>query len=344
MKEMKILQAMNMVDDEYLEEMNVENKKEPGRKRNVLKLFLIAALVAVLGVGVFAHEYVTAGGDWFYSFFSAGDRLEVMGKLTENQKETLSRGMVEINQSVTVDGWTITMESGISDGYRMFVKYRIDGPEGVALDGEQYSLDGMVHYLTPDGEEIDFGTMGWHNGMIPDGNPNDNSTAGLFECTYTASDVDGFSFPDGFVWTYEIDAIWEDRVVDGDRSYRKLCEGKWKFEVVFDEEYIVAESVELVDEPVYCAATRLYKQHEFDVKVKVTSFELRGLTATVKYEKPVTGWWHGVSLKPIYIVLKDGTMIEAHMKCDSNRGDYKESLLGVDHPVAITDVDYIDFP
>ena len=70
MKEMKILQAMNMVDDEYLEEMNMENKKEPGRKRNVLKLFLIAALVAVLGVGVFAHEYVTAGGDWFYSFFS----------------------------------------------------------------------------------------------------------------------------------------------------------------------------------------------------------------------------------------------------------------------------------
>ena len=346
MKQMRILQAMNMVDDEYLEEMNPENKTEPRRKGKITKILLVAALIAVLGFGVLAHEYVEAGEDWFRSFFSAGDRLEVMGKLTDEQKAVLSRGMVKIDQSVTVDGWTITMESGISDGYRMFVKYRIDGPEGVVLDGEQYTMEGMPHYMTPDGKEIDFGTMGWHHERIPDDDPNDNSMAGLYECTYTSSNVDGFAFPDGFVWTYEIDAIWEDRVVDGEWTDRKLCEGKWKFEVVFNEEYIVAESVELVDEPVYCAATRLYKHHEFDVKVRVTSFELRALTATVRYEKPLTGWWHGVSLKPIYIVLKDGSVVEARW-ISSGRisgDDYYEAVMGFDRPVALADVDYIDFP
>ena len=344
MKQMRILQAMNMVDDAYLEEMSDMKGKEQRRKRKLITFVVIAAVVSLLGLGVFASEYSVLPEYWFHSFFSGDNRLEVMGKLTEKQQEVLSRGLVEIDQSVTVDGWTITLESGISDGYRMFVKYRIDGPEGVVLDGEQYSMDGMVHYMTLDGEEIDFGSMVFHHGMIPDDDPSDNSTAGLFECTYTASDAGGFSFPDGFVWTYEIDAIWEYGLAEGNRPDRKLCEGKWKFEVLFDEEYIVAESVELIDEPVCCTAKRMYRHHEFDVELKVISFELRALTATIKFDMPRTGMWEGIFIDPMYIVLKDGTAVEIQERVQSNCGDWIECLVTFDRPMSMADVAYIDFP
>ena len=66
MKQMRILQAMNMVDAEYLEELNMEGEKKMGHKRKVLKVFLIAALVAVLGVSVLAYEYTALPSGWFY--------------------------------------------------------------------------------------------------------------------------------------------------------------------------------------------------------------------------------------------------------------------------------------
>ena len=82
----------------------------------------------------------------------------------------------------------------------------------------------------------------------------------------------------------------------------------------------------------------------FPLKVKVTSFELRALSAAVRYNKPLTGFWDNVQLNPIYLVMKDGTRIEAHFKTFINRGDHAECLYLFDRPVAAEDVAYVDFP
>ena len=322
MKEMKILQAMNMVDDEYLEEMNVENKKEPGRKRNVLKLFLIAALVAVLGVGVFAHEYVTAGGDWFYSFFAGRNRQEMMDDLTDNQQEILSQGLVEIGQSMTVDGWTVTLESGISDGYRMLIKYRIDAPEDVVLDAT-YSLDFMQIVKTAEGKKIDGTGAHVAQWIIRDENPNDNSMTKIIDCRLmTTSQGETLAIPNGAVVHLEIYNI--QRILsDGNEIKRQVVsEENWEFEVELG----------------------LYKDYEFDVKLKVISAELRTLTAKVTLEKTAAEYGCGFFLGPLQVVLKDGSVIESRASSLIHREDCFEWNLAFDRPISMADVDHIEYP
>ena len=343
MKEMKILQAMNMVDDEYLEEMNMENKKEPGRKRNVLKLFLIAALVAVLGVGVFAHEYVTAGGDWFYSFFAGRNRQEMMDDLTDNQQEILSQGLVEIGQSMTVDGWTVTLESGISDGYRMLIKYRIDAPEDVVLDAT-YSLDFMQIVKTAEGKKIDGTGAHVAQWIIRDENPNDNSMTKIIDCRLmTTSQGETLAIPNGAVVHLEIYNI--QRILsDGNEIKRQVVsEENWEFEVELGEAYLATETVAVADKTDF-VATCLYKDYEFDVKLKVISAELRTLTAKVTLEKTAAEYGCGFFLGPLQVVLKDGSVIESRASSLIHREDCFEWNLAFDRPISMADVDHIEYP
>ena len=82
MIEMKILQTMNMVDEEYLVEMNEVKGQSRRGKRKITTLVVIAALVAVMGVGVFAKEYRSVVEDWFYWFFAANKNNACFDNLT----------------------------------------------------------------------------------------------------------------------------------------------------------------------------------------------------------------------------------------------------------------------
>lgn len=342
MKEMKILQAMNMVDDEYLEEMNMENKKEPGRKRNVLKLFLIAALVAVLGVSVLAYEYTALPSGWFYSFFAGSNHLEEKGELTDNQKELLNSGLVEINQSITVDGWTITMESGISDGYHMLVKYRVNAPEDVVLD-PRYSLDFFPVLRTAEGKEIDWNGPVIAQWTIEDEDPNDNSMTRLIDCTGGSTSQGGSVYlPDGVVVYLDIWNISKTMSTGEEIVREQVFEKNLGFEVELGEACLARETVELTEET-YCSAKRRSKGLEFDIKLKVISVELRALSATIKFEMPTTDWGDGIFIDPLYVVMSDGTAVESERRRLTDRGDYIECIVTFGRPIVVEDVAYVDF-
>lgn len=314
MKEMKILQTMNMVDEKYLEEMNEVKGQSRRGKRKITTLVVIAALVAVMGVGVFAKEYRSVVEDWFYWFFAANNQPEIMENLSENQQEVFNEGFVAINQSMTLDGWTVTLESGISDGYRLLVKYRVDAPEGVVLD-YRYSLDFWPVIKTAEGKTID-----WNGPTIAQ-----------------------WTIPDGAVVHLEVRNIWKTTGRAQAITRERVWEKDQKFEVELGQAYMAKDTIEITEET-YCAAKRRYKDVEFDFKLKVMSAEVRALTAVIKFEMPQTGFGDGIFIDSIRVVLNDGTAMESQGMCMTNYVDHLECTVEFDQPVPIKDVAYIDFP
>lgn len=354
MKEMKILQTMNMVDEEYLEEMNEVKGQSRRGKRKITTLVVIAALVAVMGVGVFAKEYRSVVEDWFYWFFAANNQPEVMENLSENQQEVMeslsvnqqevfNEGFVAINQSMTLDGWTVTLESGISDGYRLLVKYRVDAPEGVVLDS-RYSLDFWPVIKTAEGKTIDWNGPTIAQWTIPDEDPEDNSMTRLIDCTGgSTSEGKPIYVPDGAVVHMEVRNIWKTTGHAQAITWERVWEKDQKFEVELGQAYMAKDTIEITEET-YCAAKRRYKDVEFDFKLKVMSAEVRALTAMIKFEIPQTGFGDGIFIDSIRVVLNDGTAIESQGMCMTNYVDHLECTVEFDQPVPIKDVAYIDFP
>lgn len=314
------------------------------------KLWLAAAVIALLLLLVgCAVVYVVSNADWYANrwytkFFSGEPSTAAADNLTESQQEIWAHGLVRIDQSVTCNGYTITLESGISDGYRMLVKYRIDAPEGIILDADTYFIHFTTDMQLPGTADGNLALGSYGSEPLPDSEPSDGSISQLFEWVLQPPEGSDFSITDGSLWTIIFQSIQAENGSGENYERKTICEGTWKFNVTFSDDLLVTQSVELLKKPARCSAVRSLRSGRFPLKVKVTSFELRALSATVRYSKPLTGFWDGVRLNPICLVMQDGTRIEAHPRMSVNRGSYEECLYLFDRPVAAEDVAYIDFP
>ena len=93
--------------------------------KRVVTLALAAALLLALSVTAYA---VLGPGDWFKDFF-AGLTGET---LTEGQQAYIDGAATPIGQSVTADGWTLTLQSAMTDGKRVYMKLDIRSEDGAA--------------------------------------------------------------------------------------------------------------------------------------------------------------------------------------------------------------------
>ena len=314
------------------------------------KLWLLAAVIALalLVVGC-TVVYVVTGSSWYADrwyrdFFSSNASTESLEGLTGRQQQIWDRGLVKLDQSVTCNGYTVTLESGISDGYRMLIKYRIDGPEGTALNGDGYQLHYTTDMQIPHFGDGDYSLGVYGEELLQDENPNDGTVYGLFEWLFQPPEGSDFSLTDGTQWNITVHEILEENRSAEKNAFTTLCQGTWAFQVTFSEDLIVTNSTELVEKPIRCAALRDLGNRRFPLKVRVTSFELRSLSATLRYNMPLTGSWDGITLGPISLTMRDGTRIEAHFRSSVYRGDHEESLYVFDRPIAPEDVAGIEFP
>lgn len=314
------------------------------------KLWLAAAIITLLLLLVgCAVVYVVSSADWYANrwypkFFSGDQSTAAVDDLTESQQEVWEHGLIKIDQSVTCNGYTITLESGISDGCRMLVKYRIDAPDGIILDADTYFIHFTTDMQLPSVPNGNFALGSYGSEPLSDNDPGDGSISQLFEWILQPPEGSDFSITDGSLWTITFQSIQAENGSGENYERKTICEGTWKFNITFSDDLLVTQSVELLDKPVHCSAVRSFRNGHFPLKVKVTSFELRALSATVCYNIPLTGFWDGVRLNPICLVMQDGTRIEARFKTFINRGDHAECLYLFDRPVAAEDVAYIDFP
>ena len=351
MDAMDLITGLNEIQDSFITDAGAfRSQIRHVSHRSKRKLWLAAAIIALLLLLVGCTVvYVVSNTGWFAnrwytSFFSEDQSTAAVDALTESQQEIWERGLVKIDQSVTCNGYTITLESGISDGRRMLVKYRIDAPEGIILDADAYFIRFTTDMQLPSIPNGDLALGSYGSEPLPDNDPNDGSISQLFEWILQPPEDSDFSMTDGTVWTITFQSIQAEINSGENFELKTICEGAWEFNITFSDDLLVTQSVELLDEPVRCSAVRSLGSGRFPLKVNVTSFELRALSATVCYNRPLTGFWDSVQLNPIFLVMKDGTRIEPRSKTFINRRDHAECLYLFDRPVAADEVVYIDFP
>ena len=351
MNPMDIINGLGDIEDGFVMAA-AAFRQGKGKRRSVAKkrLWLLAAMIALalLLVGC-TVVYVVTGSSWYADrwyrdFFASNASTENLEDLTGHQQQIWDRGLVKLDQSVTCNGYTVTLESGISDGYRMLIKYRIDGPEGTKLNGDRYQLCCSTDMQIPHFGDGDYSLGVYGEEPLQDENPDDGTVYGLFEWLFQPPEGSDFSLTDGTQWNITVHEILEENRSAEKNAFRTLCQGTWAFQVTFSEDLIVTNSTELVEKPIRCAAVRDLGNRRFPLKVRVTSFELRSLSATLRYNMPLTGSWDGITLGPISLTMRDGTKIEAHCRSTVYRGDHEESLYVFDRPIAPEDVARIEFP
>lgn len=152
----------------------------------------------------------------------------------------------------------------------------------------------------------------------------------------------------GTVWTISISKISEYLIVDDGAEKRRELEkeipGEWVFSITFDESTLLSDEYECLSTPIRYPAERYKREHSFPVTVQLTSFKIRAFGGTLCYDKPLTGFWEGIELEQMFVHLKDGTAVEAHFRTGQNKTDHWESVFEFAIPMAVGDIDYIDFP
>lgn len=341
MTSLELLELLGSVPDEYVLEAHGHC---PGKYARLRKPVLIAAVIVLflLLVGCTAVYVLRTPewGHWFSDYFSG--KQETTEILTENQQAILDHGLVDIQQSVTEQGFTITLESGISDGRRAFLKFRMDVPEGIDLNIGDYSLVIDTNFEMPDGEEGNI-SASYHGGEVLDEDPTDSSIVFLEEFLFQPPSGTDFSLSDGSTWKIQVKEITLYRT-EPTESIEVICEGNWDFALKFSDDAIVIESTEMLQKPVRCSATRWLGKHKLRTEVTLTSVELRTLSATITVKKPMTGFWDGMMLDPIYLVLNDGTRVLAKFRMAVFRDGSMECMYLFDRPISIYDVAYVDIP
>ena len=91
------------------------------------------------------------------------------------------QGAVELGQSITQNGWTLTLTDCLADDYTIYLGVTLTAPDGTVLDqeGGYYFSD----WGGPDFPELKYGAAGTYT-QLEDGNPTDNQLSFLFTSYY----------------------------------------------------------------------------------------------------------------------------------------------------------------
>ena len=313
--------------------------KRPMR-RWAVRLLTAAVITVLLTMSVFAAENIMTYDNWFRDYFSG---KEVVADISENQLILLDSSLTAIDQSVTSNGYTVTLETAITDGYVAYFTFRMEAPEGEILDKSRYLFREVP--LDIFGEDIDDGEItvqcgGWRT--LEDDDTTDNTVRLLLEISVSDPDHMDSALTDKAEKTIILNTFLGD--AGPESPYEIQAEGDWCFTFTLPDTDPVTQEVEMLTAPVRCTARRQSGQHNFNIAVQVTSFRLRALTATLIYEEPLTGFWEGIILDEIYVVLCDGSRVLARYAGGSYQDGVCVSNLEFDVPISFADVDYIEFP
>ncbi len=318
----KLLEAFACVDPELVQDARMGAQERRSTGRRALMIALAAALV--LALGATAYGYLS-GADWFKTWFSNRDREP----LTQGQEAYIEGAAVDVGQSVTADGWTVTVETALADQYDIYVKTRIDPPAGT-VPADDCKLEGAA-ILDADGQEIHFSQRSESLTYYQE--------AGAWYCVWSQSveSVSGeAAYLDGRPLTLAFDSV----TADG----RTVAEGPWRFTLDLPDRD--AQAVELLSEPFPCKGRRLsYEDGEVTESyydVTLLSLEVRPLRLRVQYrsekEKEL-----GDGL-PLSVVLKDGTVVPTGFSgggFGSHMADCRYQLAA---PVLPEEIAYIQLP
>lgn len=316
--------------------MSKINREATPQKRHITQRILIAAaIIMILAVSAFAVEI---GVTWFQQFF-----VDKYGtELSEEQIAYIEENALPINESKTVGGYTLNVQSVMNDERTVYIKLDLYAPEGVVLPyGDNRSFEAVALY-NHDGETVN---SGWSIGENIDMDKTDNHVEILMTFDIEENIDTSFLLTNGGV-ALELTNLYKTHGGYFTRTTEMMAEGTWQFDLRFGTTQESLWEHELISEPVPCMMIKSLTNEE--TEIFLTSVCLRALTIDVVYDYP-----DGRDLESLYwrgmrIIKKDGTAINL-MPSDGSIQPTDTQVTGymsfeTEVPIVLDEVEYIEFP
>ncbi len=131
MKEKDVLNLFGEIEDTYIADAVRSQNVVARPRRWLVNAAAVLALVCMMGCGV-AYAY-NAG--WFVDFFRqrSGEPLSV------EQIQQIESHQIPVGQAQMQDGWSVELNSVMSDGAMGYVLLRVTAPEGVNIDARWHN-------------------------------------------------------------------------------------------------------------------------------------------------------------------------------------------------------------
>ena len=275
------------------------------KKKRIITFALIAAIILALG----AAAYAGVTESWLSSFYS-----ERQGKaLTPRQEEYLETESIEITQSATVDGYTVTVESAVCDRMALCLVVRIEGPDGVKIDLDNQQGEGNLWFSRIGFESLgSYERTGYVLGIttygrrLPDGDGKDNTTRLVLTTQRELTADSNQGFTDGELWHVRFRELFT-RTGKYYENKTVLSDGVWDFTFPLTEQ---SEELEIITSPVACKALSGGEGKPKDtVDVEVTSFVIRTLGANCEYRLLSGEQARSVELSDVRLIMKNGDTV-----------------------------------
>ena len=154
----------------------IRQTKRPRRRMGV-RLLACAALAAVFTVSAMAAYHLWGPGELFDPFFT----LE-SAPLDDGQKELLDQIGATNLPPVTSNGVTLTPLAAVADEHTLYLRLRLEAPEGTVLPDMGEQEDHIAHGVglvdADTGERLNWGMQKAR--FLPDDTPGDNSLELVF--------------------------------------------------------------------------------------------------------------------------------------------------------------------
>ncbi len=264
--------------------------------------FMVVLLVGTIGLVSVLAATVDIG-ELFRSIFSYRQN----GSLSDNQAAYIEEHAAAIGESVSNDGFTITIKGALTDGTTAHILVDVVAPPDVDIESE-----GLGFYM--DFERLRFPDQGHLSSVgstyfqLEDNDGKSNTASILIQYNvYTFRDSD-FTLADGRMRRLKLSKPW---YVEDTYPYTfvTLAEGPWEFEFVFG--VVSDKEVELLDAPIAGSYTQISGK---EVYATINSLQVKGLSATLYYSIAPDVAQEGGDFGCLKFVMKDGSTINAYPK------------------------------
>ena len=305
------------------------------RKPVTFRVMMAAAIILALAVSVFA---ASSGAAWFQAYFAEQNKAG----LTPEQLTLIEQDSILIDQSQTVDGYTIHVESVMNDERLLYVKLNLYAPEGEVLPyGDYRHFDGTMLY-TLDGDLIPCASFfGEHN----DEDKTDNHVEILMGFRMEADKDIGFDLSNGGV-RLELTNLTKTYGSFFNQKTETMAEGTWCFDLTFGATEENAWEYQVISEPVPCTMEKRMTGEE--TEIYITSLIIRPLSIDVVYDYPDGADLESLNWLGMKVIKSDGTEIRV-MPSDGQFGPAGDTIIGYASfeslaPIVLDEVASIEFP
>lgn len=336
MKSEALLDAIGEARDEYIQDVWNAYKCVPGFEKEKVsnskvtalprskRIILIAAVLVAMTMLV--GYTVLHGADWFQYFFEE----KLQQPLSSGQNDFIHDSTLDVNQSVTVNGYTLTIEYAIADSRNAYIKLRLESPVNEPLDGDFYvhtprelpDKSGLEPtFFKVDDPALRYGSGTWE--MLEDGNPNDNSVSILWVLNQAGEHLP--SFEENVRYKIHL-TDWVGFYEDTGKDKPIAENGVFDFYITFSN--LNQEALEFVSAPIATS------YNEFSVEI--TSFKLNTMSGSATYtgredEKGV------MCLVDSFVMLKNGTKVQ--LKPRHMGTGFCDFILS--SPIVLSEVNYV---